>query len=147
MAETVQQLLGDTGSAGPTVTGGGLVFVGATSDKRVRAFDSTSGKELWQAKMTAEVNSNPISYGGKSGKLHGGGEGGTRILPAEHRRHDAHMGGRRNRQQFGDALHQAEEGDLGKSQADEAGVNALGADVSHVEPFRRIIVRAIPASQ
>jgi quinoprotein glucose dehydrogenase len=63
-----KQLQGDTGSAGPTVTGGGLVFVGATSDKRVRAFDSTTGKELWQAKMTAEVNSNPISYGGKSGK-------------------------------------------------------------------------------
>ena len=63
-----KQLQGDTGSAGPTVTGGGLVFVGATSDKRVRAFDSATGKELWQATMTAEVNSNPISYGGKGGK-------------------------------------------------------------------------------
>jgi glucose dehydrogenase len=63
-----KQLQGDSGSAGPSVTGGGLVFVGATSDKRVRAFDSTTGKELWQAKMTAEVNSNPISYGGKTGK-------------------------------------------------------------------------------
>ena len=71
-------------------------------------------------------------HGGKGGKLHGGGEGGTRILPAEHRRHDAHMGGRGNRQQFGDALHQAEKGDLGISQADKAGVHALGADVSHV---------------
>ncbi len=63
-----KQLQGDSGSAGPSVTGGGLVFVGATSDRRVRAFDSTTGKELWQAKLTAEANSNPISYGGKSGK-------------------------------------------------------------------------------
>lgn len=63
-----KQLQGDSGSAGPSVTAGGLVFVGATSDRRVRAFDSTSGKELWQAKLTNEANANPISYGGKSGK-------------------------------------------------------------------------------
>jgi quinoprotein glucose dehydrogenase len=63
-----KQLQGDSGSAGPSVTAGGLVFVGATADKRVRAFDSSTGKELWQAKLTAEANSNPISYGGKSGK-------------------------------------------------------------------------------
>jgi glucose dehydrogenase len=63
-----KQLQGDSGSAGPSVTAGGLVFVGATSDKRVRAFDSTTGKELWQAKLTAEANANPISYGGKTGK-------------------------------------------------------------------------------
>jgi glucose dehydrogenase len=63
-----KQLQGASGSAGPSVTGGGLVFVGATGDKRVRAFDSTTGKELWQSIMTAQVNSNPISYGGKSGK-------------------------------------------------------------------------------
>ena len=63
-----KQLQGDSGSAGPSVTAGGLVFVGATADRRIRAFDSTTGKELWQAKMTAEVNSNPISYGGKTGK-------------------------------------------------------------------------------
>jgi glucose dehydrogenase len=63
-----KQLQGDTGSAGPSVTAGGLVLVGATSDKRVRAFDSSTGKQLWEAKLSAEVNSNPISYGGHSGK-------------------------------------------------------------------------------
>jgi quinoprotein glucose dehydrogenase len=63
-----KQLQGDTGSAGPSVTGGGLVFVGATSDKRLRAFDSSTGKQLWEAKLSAEANANPISYGGKSGK-------------------------------------------------------------------------------
>jgi quinoprotein glucose dehydrogenase len=63
-----KQLQGDSGSAGPSVTAGGLVFVGATSDKRVRAFDSTNGKQLWEAQLTGEANANPISYGGKSGK-------------------------------------------------------------------------------
>jgi quinoprotein glucose dehydrogenase len=63
-----KQLVGDVGSAGPSVTAGGLVFVGATNDRRIRAFDSATGQQLWEAKLTANGNSNPISYGGKSGK-------------------------------------------------------------------------------
>lgn len=63
-----KQLQGDTGSAGPTVTGGGLVFVGATNDKRFRAFDSTTGKQLWEAKLDNSANANPMSYRGKDGK-------------------------------------------------------------------------------
>ncbi len=35
-----KQLVGNAGSAGPTVTAGGVVFVGATSDRRFRAFDA-----------------------------------------------------------------------------------------------------------
>ena len=42
-----KQLTGGSGSAGPIVTAGGLVFVGATSDRRFRAFDAKTGKELW----------------------------------------------------------------------------------------------------
>ena len=42
-----KQLTGGSGSAGPTATAGGLVFVGATNDRRFRAFDSKTGKELW----------------------------------------------------------------------------------------------------
>ncbi len=63
-----RQLQGDSGSAGPSVTGGGLVFVGATSDKRFRAFDSSTGKELWEATLGNSANANPISYQGRSGK-------------------------------------------------------------------------------
>lgn len=63
-----KQLQGDTGSAGPTVTGGGLVFIGATNDKRFRAFDSTTGKELWEAKLSGSANANPMSYRGRNGK-------------------------------------------------------------------------------
>ena len=63
-----KQNVGGAGSAGPTVTAGGLVFVGATDDRRFRAFDAKSGKELWVAKLEAVGNANPISYQAKDGK-------------------------------------------------------------------------------
>jgi quinoprotein glucose dehydrogenase len=63
-----KQLTGNSGSAGPTVTAGGLVFVGATNDKRFRAFDSKTGKELWEAQLGNNANANPMSYRGNSGK-------------------------------------------------------------------------------
>lgn len=63
-----KQLLGNAGSAGPTVTAGGLVFVGATSDKRFRAFDSATGEQLWETVLQGNANANPMSYAGKSGR-------------------------------------------------------------------------------
>jgi len=63
-----KQDVGGSGSAGPTVTAGGLVFVGATDDRRFRAFDSKTGKELWAAKLEAAGNANPISYQAKNGR-------------------------------------------------------------------------------
>ena len=44
------------------------MFVGATDDRRFRAFDAKSGKELWVAKLEAVGNANPISYQAKDGK-------------------------------------------------------------------------------
>jgi glucose dehydrogenase len=63
-----KRLVGSSGSAGPTVTAGGLVFVGATNDRRLRAFDAKTGKEIWAAMLEANANANPMSYQGKSGK-------------------------------------------------------------------------------
>jgi len=63
-----RQKVGGSGSAGPTVTAGGLVFVGATDDRRFRAFDAKHGKELWSANLDAAANANPISYQAKNGK-------------------------------------------------------------------------------
>jgi quinoprotein glucose dehydrogenase len=63
-----KQNTGSSGSAGPTVTAGGLVFIGATNDRRFRAFDSKTGKELWATKLAASANANPITYQGKNGK-------------------------------------------------------------------------------
>ncbi|HWN37332.1 MAG TPA: PQQ-binding-like beta-propeller repeat protein, partial [Gammaproteobacteria bacterium] len=63
-----KQLVGSAGSAGPSVTAGGLVFVGNTSDRRFRAFDARTGKELWSAMLESNAGANPMSYAGRSGK-------------------------------------------------------------------------------
>ena len=63
-----KQNSGGSGSAGPIVTAGGLVFIGATTDRRFRAFDSKNGKELWAYKLDQAVNANPLTYQGKNGK-------------------------------------------------------------------------------
>ena len=63
-----KQLVGNSGSAGPTATAGGLVFVGATNDRRFRAFDQDTGMQLWEARLAGNANANPMSYRGKNGK-------------------------------------------------------------------------------
>ena len=63
-----KQLTGNAGSAGPTVTAGGLVFVGATRDQRFRAFSAADGRELWAARIEDNANANPMTYAGRSGK-------------------------------------------------------------------------------
>jgi len=63
-----KQNTGGSGSAGPTVTAGGLVFVGATNDSRLRAFDSKTGRELWVTRLERTVNANPMTYQGRNGK-------------------------------------------------------------------------------
>ncbi|HEY8534834.1 MAG TPA: PQQ-binding-like beta-propeller repeat protein, partial [Vicinamibacterales bacterium] len=65
-----KQLVGNSGSAGPTVTGGDLVFVGATNDRRFRAFDARTGEELWQTVLEANANANPMTYADARGKQH-----------------------------------------------------------------------------
>lgn len=63
-----KQLVGNSGSAGPTVTAGGVVFVGSTTDRTFRAFDAKTGAEIWSATLANNANANPMSYAGKSGK-------------------------------------------------------------------------------
>ena len=53
---------------GPIVTGGGLIFIGSTDDKRLRAFDTKSGKELWTFKLPASLYGTPLTYRGRNGK-------------------------------------------------------------------------------
>ncbi len=57
-----------TTNGGSMVTGGGLVFIGATLDGKFRAFDSHTGKELWTTDLGVDVNSIPITWLGKNGK-------------------------------------------------------------------------------
>jgi quinoprotein glucose dehydrogenase len=63
-----RQLVGNSGSAGPAVTAGGLVFIGATNDARFRAFDSATGEELWVTALEGNANANPMSYADRNGQ-------------------------------------------------------------------------------
>jgi quinoprotein glucose dehydrogenase len=53
---------------GSIATAGGLVFIAATNDSRLRAFSSKTGKELWSAKMEATGNATPITFRGREGQ-------------------------------------------------------------------------------
>jgi quinoprotein glucose dehydrogenase len=53
---------GAFGQGGPIVTAGGLVFIAGTIDKRFRAFDSHSGKLLWETKLDVEGHTSPMTY-------------------------------------------------------------------------------------
>lgn len=44
------------------MTAGGLLLVGATNDRRFRAFDARTGAELWSAPLESNANANPMSY-------------------------------------------------------------------------------------
>ena len=59
---------GAYGQGGSIATAGGLVFIGATVDKRFRAFDSRSGKVLWETRLPGEARSIPMTYMGSDGK-------------------------------------------------------------------------------
>jgi glucose dehydrogenase len=61
----------DTGSpnlGGSIATAGGVVFIGATNDSRFRAFDSKTGKLLWETKLEASGHTIPITYMGRDGR-------------------------------------------------------------------------------
>jgi len=61
----------DTGTlnlGGSIATAGGLVLIGAANDSRFRAFDSKSGKLLWETKLEASGHSSPITYAGRDGR-------------------------------------------------------------------------------
>jgi glucose dehydrogenase len=53
---------------GAIATSSGVVFIGATNDKRFRAFDSATGKQLWMEEMGAHAMAVPITYEGAGGK-------------------------------------------------------------------------------
>lgn len=64
---------------GPVTTAGGLVFIAATKDEKIRAFDKDTGEILWEAKLPAAGHATPAVYM-KNGRQYlviacGGGKG------------------------------------------------------------------------
>jgi quinoprotein glucose dehydrogenase len=53
---------------GSIATSGGIVFIAATNDSRFRAFDSKTGKLLWEVKLEASGHTSPITYMGRDGR-------------------------------------------------------------------------------
>jgi glucose dehydrogenase len=60
--------VGAFGQGGPIATAGGLVFIAGTNDRRFRAFDSQTGKVLWETKLDTQGQTSPITYLGRNGK-------------------------------------------------------------------------------
>ena len=53
---------------GPIVTATGLLFIGATNDRRFRAFDSRTGAELWVTELPLSAHAVPITYAAPDGR-------------------------------------------------------------------------------
>ena len=53
---------GSPNQGGPIITKGGLIFIGASLDNRIRAYDLYSGEELWSAELPAPGNATPMTY-------------------------------------------------------------------------------------
>lgn len=61
-------------------TASGLVFMGATADDYLRAFEAASGRELWRQRLPAGGQATPMTYQGADGRQYvviaAGGHGG-----------------------------------------------------------------------
>src|SRR2546423_89702 len=66
---------------GAIATAGGLVFMAATIDRQLRAFDIDTGRELWRAELPASGKATPMTYRGADGRQYvviaAGGDGET----------------------------------------------------------------------
>jgi quinoprotein glucose dehydrogenase len=64
---------------GAITTASGLVFIGATLDRYLRAFDVETGAELWKARLPAGGKATPMTYRGADGRQYvviaAGGDG------------------------------------------------------------------------
>jgi len=54
--------LGTPNAGGSLATASGLVFIGATTDKYIRAFAAETGEEIWRARLPFTANASPITY-------------------------------------------------------------------------------------
>jgi quinoprotein glucose dehydrogenase len=47
---------------GGIATAGGLFFIGATMDRQIRAFDTTTGEVLWSFELAVDATATPMTY-------------------------------------------------------------------------------------
>ena len=63
-----KQKVGSPAVGGPMATAAGLTFIGATGDRRFRAFDSRTGAELWSTAFDYNIQAVPMTYEERDGK-------------------------------------------------------------------------------
>ncbi|MCR6498961.1 glucose/quinate/shikimate family membrane-bound PQQ-dependent dehydrogenase [Shinella sp. CPCC 101442] len=54
--------LGVPGIGGPIITKGGVAFLGAAVDNYIRAYDVTTGRQLWEGRLPAGGQATPMTY-------------------------------------------------------------------------------------
>jgi len=71
---------------GPIITASGLIFIAATLDNYIRAFDINNGEQLWEGRLPAGGQATPMTYRvSESGKQYiviaagGHGRGGSKL--------------------------------------------------------------------
>ena len=71
----------DSQKGGPTSTAGGVFFIGGATDRRFRAYETRTGRELWSVETEELINgANPITYMGSDGKQYVAVVAGTKLL-------------------------------------------------------------------
>jgi quinoprotein glucose dehydrogenase len=58
----LQGNVGAPNLGGSIATAGGVVFIGATTEKTFRAFDRETGDVLWETRLPYTANSTPVTY-------------------------------------------------------------------------------------
>lgn len=80
--------VGVPGIGGPMITKGGVAFLGAAVDNYLRAYDLTTGKELWEARLPAGGQATPMTYSLENGKQYvvmvAGGHGSVGTKPGDY---------------------------------------------------------------
>ena len=73
---------GSTGSPGPIVTRGGLVFLGGSRDRSFQAFDKATGKLLWEKTLPGFASSTPCTYRSKGKQYIAVSVSGSKEIPS-----------------------------------------------------------------
>ena len=79
---------GSPNLGGPAVTSTGLVFIGASLDHHIRAFETAHGREVWKAELPTSARATPLIFTLPDGRqmvaiAAGGHDGGGRKLDSK----------------------------------------------------------------
>lgn len=80
--------VGVPGIGGPMITKGGVAFLAAAVDDYLRAYDLTTGRQLWEARLPAGGQATPMSYALPDGRQYvvivAGGHGSVGTKPGDY---------------------------------------------------------------